>query len=272
MHILDKIIHYKKQEVAQQKALYPAALLEQSIYFDTSVVSLSHFIQREDKSGIIAEFKRQSPSRGSINAYAKVEEVSIAYMQAGASALSILTDTYFFGGKYEDLTEARKFNYAPILNKNFIIDEYQILQAKAAGADAILLIAACLDQRSLKKLAAFAKSLGMEVLMEIHSAEELGHLNEYIDILGVNNRDLTTFQVSLKTSQTLSLLIPSEILKISESGIKKAQDILELKSYGYQGFLIGQQFMETSYPGRACASLIRSVRSLEQENQVFDLQ
>ena len=159
--ILNKIIDYKKTEIEQRKALYPVKLLEQSIYFNTPTVSFTKFIKRKDKQGIIAEFKRKSPSKGIINNYADVEEVSIGYMQAGASALSILTDNHFFGGKNQDLSEARKFNYAPILNKNFIVDEYQIIEAKSIGADVILLIAECLDKKQIAAFTKLAKELDL---------------------------------------------------------------------------------------------------------------
>ncbi|MGB1217031.1 MAG: indole-3-glycerol phosphate synthase TrpC, partial [Saprospiraceae bacterium] len=203
MDILQKITNHKKQEVADRKALYPAKLLEQSIHFNTEAVSLKKYLLREDKSGIIAEFKRQSPSEGMINAYAKVEQTSIGYMQAGASALSVLTDNAFFGGKSADLTEARKFNYCPILRKDFVVDEYQLIEAKSIGADAILLIAECLEKQQLAKLAATAKNLGLEVLMEVHSKEELDKFTDHVDIVGVNNRNLKTFEVNLENSLSI---------------------------------------------------------------------
>lgn len=166
--ILDKIVARKREEVAQRRNLYPAKLLEQSLFFSTPTVSLSKYLQRPDKSGIIAEFKRRSPSQANINLYAKVEEVSIGYMQAGASALSILTDEPSFGGTAEDLREARRYNFCPILRKDFIVDEYQILEARSWGADAILLIAACLDKEKLQQLTHFAHELGLEVLVELY--------------------------------------------------------------------------------------------------------
>ncbi|MEL6867565.1 MAG: indole-3-glycerol phosphate synthase TrpC, partial [Bacteroidota bacterium] len=219
MDILTKIVAHKKEEIARRKALYPIPLLEQSIYFNTPAVSLKTYICRKDKSGIIAEFKRRSPSKGNINPYAKVEEVSIAYMQAGASALSVLTDEQFFGGRNEDLTEARKFNFCPILRKEFIIDEYQLVEARSIGADAVLLIAECLDKASVKALAKEAKRLGMEVLLEVHSLEQLDKLNEFVDIVGVNNRNLKDFTVSINNSLELAKAIPSDFVRISESGI-----------------------------------------------------
>src|SRR6187431_736395 len=197
MNILDQIIEHKRKEVAERKSLYPVKLLEQSIYFSTQPVSMTKYIQREDKTGIIAEFKRKSPSKGIINAHASVERTSIGYMQAGASALSVLTDKQFFGGSNEDLTVARKFNFCPIIRKDFTIDEYQIIEAKSIGADAILLIAAVLDSKEIKQFTTFAHSLKMEVLLEVHNEEELkNNLEAGADLIGVNNRNLKTFEVS----------------------------------------------------------------------------
>jgi len=264
MNILEEIINHKKKEVAERKSLYPVPLLEKSIYFKTPVVSLKKYLKREDKLGIIAEFKRRSPSKGDINLYAKVEQVSIGYMQAGASALSVLTDNIYFGGRLGDLTEARTFNFCPILRKDFIIDEYQLMEAKAAGADVVLLIAACLSAEKLHTLAATARKLGLEVLMEIHDEMELDKLNSDIDVLGVNNRNLTVFKTDLQQSIQLSSKIPKDQLKISESGIKTPDDILTLMDAGYDGFLIGEQFMKHADPARACAELIQKTEHLQK--------
>jgi indole-3-glycerol phosphate synthase len=185
-------------------------------------------------------------------------------MQAGASALSILTDTTFFGGKNEDLTLARKFNFCPILRKDFTIDEYQIMEAKSIGADVILLIAAVLSPGQIQALAAFAKSLQMEVLLEVHDKTELERsLTQEVDAIGVNNRNLKDFTVNINLSKELASSIPSEFVKVSESGISQAETVLELKSYGYQGFLMGETFMKNSRPEKACADFIEKVRNLE---------
>ncbi len=271
MDILEKIMNHKKKEVAERKAMYPVKLLEQSIYFNTPSVSLKKYILREDKSGIIAEFKKKSPSQGFINPYAKVEEVSIGYMQAGASALSVLTDESFFGGSNKDVTEARKFNFCPILRKEFVIDEYQIIEAKAIGADAVLLIAECLEKEKIKSLSATAKNLGLEVLMEIHSGEQLSKLNSNIDALGVNNRNLKTFEVSIETSLHLIEGIPDTVVKISESGLKKAESVVRLKEAGFQGFLVGTHFMKTDNPALACKNFILEIEALEaaKKNKVL---
>jgi len=261
--ILKKIVAHKKEEIAQRKSLYPVKLLEQSIYFQTPVVSLRKYLRRPDKSGIIAEFKRRSPSKGDINPYARVERVSIGYMQAGASALSVLTDTHFFGGKNEDLTEARKFNFCPILRKEFILDEYQILEARSIGADAILLIAECLSKEAVAQLAAFAHTLGLEVLLEIHSPDQLAKLHPDLDLVGVNNRNLEDFSVSIEASLQLGEAIPKDFTKISESGISDPRAVARLREAGFEGFLIGEHFMATADPPKACRQFIRDLESIQ---------
>lgn len=263
MDILDKIVAHKKEEVKKKLSLYPVKLLEQSIYFNTPSVSFKKYLLREDKSGIIAEFKKKSPSQGFINPYAKVEKVSIGYMQAGASALSVLTDQDFFGGSNENLTEARKYNFCPILRKDFIIDEYQIIEAKAIGADVILLIAECLEKEQVKQFAKTAKNLGLEVLLEIHSGEQLNKINSDIDAVGVNNRNLKTFEVSIESSLHLINGIPDSVVKISESGLKKPESVVRLKEAGFQGFLIGTHFMQSDNPALACQQFINEVKAIE---------
>lgn len=261
MNILDEIIAYKKKEVADRKELYPVKLLEQSHYFATQPVSLRKYIQRDDLSGIIAEIKRKSPSKGVINPHVSVERTSIGYMQAGASALSVLTDTNFFGGSNDDLMMARKFNFCPILRKDFTIDEYQIVEAKSIGADAILLIAAALPPARVKELAAFAHSFGLEVLLEVHNEEELNaNLDAQADLIGVNNRNLKTFELSVEISKQLAKRIPDSVVKVSESGIESVATILELKTYGYEGFLMGQNFMQHSRPEIAAKEFIDELK------------
>jgi indole-3-glycerol phosphate synthase len=261
MNTLDKIIAHKEKEVQENKALYPVKLLEKSIYFNTPTVSLKKYLKREDKLGVIAEFKRKSPSKGLINPQAKVEEVSIGYMQAGASALSVLTDKQFFGGSRQDLETARKYNFCPILRKDFVIDEYQLFEARAMGADVILLIAECLEKNQLQTLAQHAKALGLEVLMEVHSADQLDKLCPEIDVVGVNNRDLKTFNVDVNRSKEVAAQIPSEFLKISESGLADPKVVADLKAFGFNGFLIGETFMKHARPQDACARFINAVQS-----------
>lgn len=262
MNILDEIIAHKRTEVRERKELYPTKLLEKSLYFSSPAVSLKKYLLRSDKSGIIAEIKRASPSKGILNKYVSIERTSIGYMQAGASALSVLTDTAYFHGTNDDLQAARKFNYCPILRKDFTVDEYQILEAKSIGADAILLIASALTPDEIKRFSATAHALGLEVLLEVHTSDEIERsFCDDIDIVGVNNRDLQSFAVSLETSESLASKIPNGVVKISESGIKTAQDVHRLRSAGFQGFLIGELFMRHSRPEEACATLVREVRS-----------
>src|SRR5258706_5843123 len=265
MSILDEILEHKRKEVDERKGLYPVKLLEQSIYFATPAVSLKKYLLRDDKSGIIAEIKRKSPSKGMINPHVAVERTSIGYMQAGASALSVLTDTQFFGGSNEDLTLARKFNFCPILRKDFVIDEYQIVEAKSIGADAILLIAAALQPKRIKELSRLAHSLHMEVLVEVHDEKELNdNLEGGADLIGVNNRNLRTFELNVEVSRKLSSLIPASIVKVSESGIETPEAILDLKNYGYRGFLIGQVFMQTGRPEKAAKEFIKELNRLKK--------
>lgn len=259
MTTLETIIEHKKIEVTQREALYPVELLKQTNYFNSPTVSLSAYLQRPDKSGIIAEFKKQSPSAGVINKYLSVEKTSIGYMQAGASALSILTDTKFFGGTSQDLTTARKYNFCPILRKDFIINEYQIIESKSIGADAILLIAAVLSKESIIQLTDFAHSLGLEVLLELHHPDELIKLYDKVDVVGVNNRDLSTMKIDIQQSFLMADLIPKHIIKVSESGIENTDTIIKLKEVGYKGFLIGSHFMKQPHPHLACKEFIQEL-------------
>lgn len=260
MNILEKIVAHKEKEVAVRKELISIKELEQRPLFEVAPISAKAWVTNPEKSGIIAEFKRQSPSKGVINDKVKVSDVTAGYVSAGASALSVLTDENFFGGSVDDLLAARAINKAPILRKDFVIDEYQIHEAKSIGADLILLIAACLTPERLAELAAYAKSLGLQILMEVHNEEELqNHLNPNLDLVGVNNRNLKTFEVSIDTSKRLSELIPSDFVKISESGISDPANIRELKKYGYEGFLIGENFMKTENPGESCKAFIKEL-------------
>ena len=261
MNILDEIIAHKRKEVEERKSLYPVKLLEKSIYFPSPTVSLKKYIQRPDKSGVIAEIKRKSPSKGVLNKSVSIERTSIGYMQAGASALSILTDNKFFGGSNDDLTTARKFNFCPILRKDFTVDEYQIIEAKSIGADAILLIAAALDPKTSSSLATFAHGLGLEVLLEVHDEEELKQSSGVdADLVGVNNRSLKTFEVSVDVSKRLAPMIPKDKVKVSESGISDPATITELKKFGYEGFLIGETFMKNGRPEEAAMEFIRQLK------------
>lgn len=266
MITLNDIIAYKRGQVQKNKDLYPVKLLETSVYFQPTCVSLSKYLKRKDKSGIIAEIKKKSPSLGMINKYADVEKISIGYMQAGASALSVLTDTNYFGGSNADLITARKFNFCPILRKDFIIDEYQIVEAKSIGADAVLLIGAVLTKAEISRFTNLAHNLGMEVVLELHDTSELDKCIDEVDVIGVNNRNLKTMQIDLEHSIRMSALLPSDKIKISESGIESAERIRYLKSAGYSGFLIGSYFMRHARPHEACRNLIQSLGIVTNAN------
>ena len=261
MNILEKIVEKKKEEVAQRKELYPVKLLEKSLYYPGKTVSLKKYLKREGSSQIIAEFKKKSPSKGFINPYAQIEKISVGYMQAGAAALSILTDTEFFGGSNQDLLTARKFNFCPILRKDFIIDSYQIIESKSIGADVILLIAAILSEQEVKELSAFAKSLELEVLLEVHDADEVKKSDlTHVDMVGINNRNLKTFEVSIENSMRLLSLLPKDKIKIAESGIDNIETIKQLKEAGFEGFLMGEYFMKQPRPEWAAKQLIASLQ------------
>ena len=256
MDILQKIIAYKKQLLEQQKRQVSIEKLQNSRFFKRSTLSLSEALKQSGSSGIIAEFKRRSPSKPAINLSADVKKVTTGYQQAGAAALSVLTDTYFFGGKNLDIEQIRDFINIPILRKDFIFDIYQVYEAKSIGADAILLIAEVLSKKEILKLAKLANELGLEVLLEIHSASQLDKLNPYINVLGINNRNLKTFEVSIENSIQIAGKLPDDIVKISESGIRSAEDVKRLHTYGFQGFLIGESFMKTAVPEEACRNFI----------------
>ena len=266
MSILTKIIENKKQEVAVRKIAQPIAALEMKSYFSRKTYSLVHQIRGSETPGIISEFKRKSPSKGIINDWSSVEEVAQDYVTAGVSGLSILTDQDYFGGSIMDLQTVRDHQSCPVLRKDFMVDEYQIIEAKAMGADVILLIAAALSARELTALGALAKSLDLEVLLEVHNESELEKsLNPHIDLLGVNNRNLSTFETSVTVSKSLSALIPNDFVKVSESGIDDPNVVVDLMGYGYEGFLIGECFMKTRDPGKYCSEFIKNIKSLTDE-------
>ncbi|MDO8929042.1 MAG: indole-3-glycerol phosphate synthase TrpC [Bacteroidota bacterium] len=261
MTILDEINNHKRTEIAEAKSKVSLEELKASPYFLRKINSLKAALLADGSSGVIAEFKTQSPSKGLINGEAEASEVTAAYMGGGASGLSVLTDDRFFGGSFEDLAKARWANpQAPILRKDFMLDPYQIYEAKAHGADVILLIAESLSKSLLLELTQTAKEIGLEVLVEVHSAEELKKLNDMVDLVGVNNRNLKTFEVDVQTSILLSEQIPAQFVKISESGLSDPESIAQLRSAGFKGFLIGETFMKTEDPGKACAEFIEKLK------------
>lgn len=261
MNTLEKIVEHKLAEIKKREELYPIELLKLSNYYNSPTISLTDYLKRQDKSGIIAEYKRQSPSAGIINKYLSVEKTSIGYMQAGASALSILTDKTFFGGSSEDLITARRFNFCPILQKDFIINKYQIIESKSIGADAILLIAAILSKGEIIELTDAAHQLGLEVILELHHTNELTKIYDKVNIIGVNNRNLKTMKIEIEQSFLMADLIPKHFIKISESGIENPQTINDLKNVGYQGFLIGSHFMKQPQPHLACKEFINELNA-----------
>ena len=265
MSYLDTIIEHKRKEVALRASLYPKKLLKQSLYFPTGTVSLTHYLERHDKTGIISEFKRASPSEGMINTEASITKTTLAYMQAGSSALSILTDENFFNGSLQDLQKAREINYCPILQKDFIISPYQLIEAKAYGADAVLLIAAIHTKKQLKDLHNQASDLGLEVLTEIHHLNELEKVPEKAKLIGINARDLTTFGVSINQQLEISKELPSNWLAIAESGIRRPEDVIALETAGYKGFLMGTLFMEKRDPGKACKRFSNKLYDIRKE-------
>ena len=263
MNILDKIVLRKIEEVKAAKKLVTLKELENGAYFERTPYSLKEFMLAPERTGIIAEFKRRSPSKGIINDYSTVVEVTNGYAAAGASAISVLTDIDFFGGHPNDLMEARAANSVPLLRKDFMIDEYQIVEAKALGADIILLIAAILTPAQIETFGKLAQSLGLNVLLEVHNLEELQRsINPYIDAVGVNNRNLADFSVNIQTSFDLADQIPKEFLRISESAISDPQTIKQLKTAGFNGFLIGENFMKTSDPAAAMHQFVGELISV----------
>jgi indole-3-glycerol phosphate synthase len=259
MTILDEIVANKRKELALAIERTTLRDLEKRKLFKRRILSMTDFIIDPDKTGIIAEFKRKSPSRGIINADVTIEEVTTGYFRSGASALSILTDQMYFGGSESDLTRARELNSIPILRKDFILDEYQIIEARAMGADAILLIAAVLSPVQVLHLARFARSLEMQVLLELHGRSELDRMCEYVDMVGVNNRDLNTFEVDMEVSIELAGEIPADFVRISESGITSPLVVKKLRSSGFQGFLIGENFMRAPDPVLAFSDFVKLI-------------
>ncbi len=259
-NILKEIIAQRKQTVSQLKQIIPMESWEMMPDYFKKTLSLKRALQNESTTGIIAEFKRASPSKGIINNHADVLDVTGDYEFYGAAALSVLTEPLFFGGNNDDLLNAAMIATIPVLRKDFIFDKYQITESKALGADVILLIAACLKPNEVKDLAIFARHLKLEVLLEIHAEEELEHICDEIDLVGVNNRDLKTFTVDINRSLALSKKIPADKIKISESGIDKPETIKILKEAGFKGFLMGEKFMKSEDPGEAFRQFVESMK------------
>lgn len=259
MNILDKIIEQKKQEVAEAKKKISLTQLKDAALFNRKTFSLKESVK--SGSGIITEFKRQSPSKGIINDKADVLEVAKSYQKFGASGISILTDSEFFGGKLEDILKVRNEISIPILRKDFMTDEYQFYEAKANGADVILLIASCLSPNQVQEFTRLSHELGLEVLLEIHTEEELKHFNKEIDLVGINNRNLKDFKVDLQHSVNLKNLLPKEVLAVAESGIYSIEDFKFLKEKGFDGFLMGEYFMRNENPGNNFEKFVNTIKN-----------
>lgn len=255
-NILTRIAASKRREVNAARLAVPAdELAEAAARCHRVPLSMSEAIL--SGSGIIAEHKRRSPSRGEISPMSDVSEVARLYADAGASAMSVLTDTPFFGGSLVDLMVARmSAPLLPLLRKEFIVDEYQLLEARMAGADAVLLIASMLPADEIRRLNDFAHNLGLQTLVEIHSAQEIASIPEDADMVGINNRDLTSFHTDISNAARLIGMLPSSAVKIAESGLKTPSDMKSLRAAGFDGFLIGEAFMSAPEPGMALRSFI----------------
>lgn len=261
--ILEEIVAHKRIEVEQQKVVVPPTIfysnVETMMADDTQPRRSMRESLAASASGIIAEFKRKSPSKGWIKEEGNPEIIPASYCANGASAISILTDEKYFGGTMRYIRIARPMFTCPILRKDFIVDEYQLYQAKAIGADAVLLIAADLTKDECKSFAKKAHELGLETLLEVHSESELEYVGDNIDMVGVNNRNLGTFHTDVQNSYRLASLLPEDYLLVSESGISNPQTVRELREAGFRGFLIGETFMKTPDPGAALADFITQV-------------
>jgi indole-3-glycerol phosphate synthase len=256
MNILDKIVVRKKEEVAARKKELPMERLVDEIHYHRTGISLMNIFNQQNSKGIIAEFKRRSPSKGIINDRMDPLAVTTAYQSGGASAVSILTDNDFFGGSVDDVLKCRESLSIPILRKEFIVDPYQIHEAKAIGADLILLIAACLTPSQVMGFSAEARSIGLEVLLELHDEDEIGHICSTVDLVGINNRSLKTFDVDIARSLRMANAIPEGKPKVAESGIDDPEQVKLFRENGYKGFLIGESFMKQTNPGEALKQFI----------------
>ena len=259
MNVLEKIIAYKREEIAVRKLMVTEEELFASEYFDRSCLSLEKALLPEGSSGIIAEFKRRSPRSGNIHPGADVSKVTEAYARSGATALAVFTDNHFFGGNTEDIVLARK-NELPVIRQDFIIDPYQVIATKAMGADAILLIAACLSKKKLKELASLAKKQGLETIIEIHAETELSHICNETDMICFNNRDPKDFKIDAGKAILLSQVARSGKIEIAGSGITDPGTVRLLRQEGFKGFLIGEFFMKEKDPGKALDEFIRQVK------------
>jgi indole-3-glycerol phosphate synthase len=266
MGFLEPIIANKRNELLQAKDALTRSMVGYSL-FKRSTISLTTALKDKNSSGIIAEFKRKSPSQGwFVKEDLAINNVARAYEQNGAAGISVLTDRDFFGGAITDLETARQLVSIPLLRKDFIIDQLQVKETKIAGADVILLIAACLSRQQVKEFSREAHAIGLEVLLEIHNEKELDHICPEIDLVGVNNRNLTSFEVNIETSFRLINQLPKEKCLVSESGIRDVETIISLKRAGFNGFLVGESFMKQADPAIAFAEFIHRLNAKAYED------
>lgn len=251
MNILEEIVAYKKEYVANSKSQKSVRDLEKTDLFKRNCYSLKDSLLSENSTGIIAEFKRKSPSKGIINSTSQVEIVTKAYAENGASGVSVLTDEMFFGGSYSDFSTARNSISIPLLRKDFMMDEYQFIEAKAWGADVVLLIGSILSPRQVRDFTNLSHDLGMQVLLELHDESELDHVSHKVDMVGINNRNLKTFEVDIEQSIRMANYLGNDFVKVAESGISSVETLMHFRNNGFQGFLMGEYFMKAEKPGLA---------------------
>lgn len=255
--ILDEIVAQKRKEILEKKKTQSINSFKNSEHFNSPILSAKASILDQLTSGIIAEFKRKSPSKGFINKDVLVKDVVVGYEKFGASVVSLLTDEQFFGGSFEDLQQAKEILNIPILRKDFIVDEFQVYETKAIGADLMLLIAECLTKDEVYNLAKTAKEIGLEVLLELHSEDQMEKINEFIDLIGINNRNLKNFEVDIQKSKQILKQLPQNLIKVAESGISDPETVKELRQAGFQAFLIGENFMKADNPSQAFEQFVK---------------
>lgn len=260
MNILEKIVAFKKEEVKKRKIDFPVSSLQESEFYTMAPVSFYNALKKAGPS-VIGEFKRKSPSRGIINPQAEPADVARGYENGGVAAMSILTDNEFFGGTNNDLMTVARVSKIPLLRKEFIVDEYQIIESKSIGASAILLIASVLTKKEISRFSRLATESGLDILFEIHSAEELEKISDDIKIIGVNNRNLNNFDVSITNSVNIINLLPADCIRVAESGFKTADEVALLYGSGYDSFLIGEHFMRSVDPGESAKRFIQELNS-----------
>jgi len=260
MNILETIVEHKREEIAERKRKLKVSALSDMEYFHRQPLSLTKSLRQCERFSIIAEIKRSSPSAGSIAKNISPEKLAQEYQSNGAAGISVLTDERFFSGTLKDLTCVRESISIPLLRKDFIINDYQLFEAKAYGADAVLLIAAILEQSQLHELFAASKELGLECLVELYEQQEIDKLDfDSMNLIGINNRDLRTFTVDLNHSIEIAKLLPHNVTIVSESGIQSSSDLKKLKDVNIHAALIGEFLMKSEQPGYALKQLLQEV-------------